>query len=177
MISTANGFPVITDGSSHLLHTWLIPTREGTLNLRLRRGSVGFLIAHYALWFADTIEPLIGRVTDDWGWAPLRPIRGYRDRYSEHCGGRAADLNATRHPLGRRGTFTALQSARIRARLLIYRGCLRWGGDYRRRADEMHIENVATIPASERIARALLNSPRGRRLIAVNPSQKDVILS
>ena len=74
MQTSQNGWPVLAS-TSPKLHTWVIPARTGYVRLRLRNGSAGFLLAHFLLWFAETIEPLKGRVLDDWGWAPLRPIR------------------------------------------------------------------------------------------------------
>ena len=80
---------------------------------------------------------------DDWGFAH-RPIRGYESRYektkdpeylSNHSWGLALDLNASDHPLGRRGTGVpsfVVETA--------HRYGLSWGGDYVNRPDEMHFE-------------------------------------
>jgi peptidoglycan hydrolase-like protein with peptidoglycan-binding domain len=73
-----------------------------------------------------------------WGYA-FRPVRGGTTP-SFHSAGLAIDLNAPSHPLGRRGTFKPDRARIIRA--LASRYGLRWGGDYRFRADEMHFEVI-----------------------------------
>lgn len=174
MSTSQNGWPVLA-GDSHKLHTWLIPAKNGVISIKLRNGSAGFLIAHFLLWFAERVEPLAGKIVDDWGWAP-RPIRGSTVT-SNHASGTAADANATQHPLGARLTFLVWQSWRIRRRLKQYGGALRWGGDYRNRADEMHVELDRSLNTAEHVARRLMNTKRGKRILAANPSQRAVILS
>lgn len=170
---------------SPLLHTWTIPARTGVAKIRLRNGSAGYVLAHFLLWLAETIEPLAGKVLDDWGYA-YRPIRGQSSGYSNHASGTAADANATRHVLGRTGTFaykvkikgkSLTAAARIRSRLVFYGGVIRWGGDYHGRKDEMHFEIVKPLAVTEKLARRLMKTPRGKRLLAANPGQKAVILS
>lgn len=160
---------------SPLLYTWVIPAKNGESRFRLRNGSAGFLLAYWLLWYSEVVEPLAGKILDDWGHA-WRDVRGY-SVLSNHASGTAADMNATRHPLGRRGTFSKLQYLRLRARLLLFRGTLRLGIDYANRADEMHVEVNAPMPACEAAAQRLMNTPRGKRVLAANPSQKRVILS
>lgn len=170
-----NGWPVLAAEDPRLV-TWSIPTRAGVVRLRLRNGSAGFLLAHFLLWFADVVEPLVGPVPDDWGWAP-RLVRGSSTDVSNHASGTAADHNAPAHWLGERGTFSLLQYARIRARLLYYAGTLRHGIDYKVRADEMHVEIDRPLAAVERCARRLCRTPRGRRILRANPGQREVIWS
>ena len=64
-------------------------------------------------------------------------IRGSTDSLSNHSSGTAIDLNAIKHPLGKRNTFTDKQEIIIRQIAAKY-GC-KWGGDWKR-ADEMHFE-------------------------------------
>lgn len=169
------GYSVITSSDSELLHRWIIPTKHGDVAFTMRRGSAGFLLAIHILWIADTIERIKGGTPDDWGWA-YRLIRN-GVTISMHALGLAADVNALKHILGRRGTFTRRHTLLIRARLLVYRGCIAWGGDWKRRADEMHWEIAKNAAAVEKRARQLIDSPRGRRILAANPSQRAVILS
>ena len=176
MATSQNGWPALSGYGSEQLCTWTIPARTGTSRITLRNGSAGFLLCHFMLWYAEKIEPLAGPVLDDWGYA-YRPVRGYETTLSNHSSGTAADMNATRHPLGVHGTFTDRQARRIRRRLRIYRGALRWGGDYTGRIDAMHIELNVPLPVAEQVARRLMNGPRGKRLLAANPHQKGVILS
>ena len=174
MSTSQNGWPVLSETSPYLV-IWTIPTKAGPVHIRLRNGSAGFILAHFLLWFADKIEPLVGGVLDDWGWAP-RPIRGSTE-ISNHASGTAADANATKHPLGKVGTFTRIQAARIRLRLRLYSAAIRWGGDYHERKDEMHFEINVGLSAAERVARRLMKTPRGKRILKANPGQERVILS
>lgn len=173
MTTSQNGWPALVDGDRRL-YIWTIPTKHGDVRIRLRNGSAGFLIAHYVLWYAEVLEPVVGKVLDDWGWA-YRPVRG-AVVLSNHASGTAADINATKYPLGT-DHMSRAQKARIRLRLKFYRGCLRWGGDYHNRLDQMHVEIDRDLAACEKRARRLMNSPRGRRILKANPSQRAVILS
>lgn len=172
--TSQNGWPGLAS-NSRLLHTWTIPGQSGTTRLRMRNGSAGFLLAHLALWFDAKVEDLVEDVLDDWAYA-YRPVRGYAT-LSNHASGTAIDLNATDHPLGAVGTFTKTEVAAIQRRLALYKGCIRWGGNYGGRKDEMHFEIDATLGECEKVARALLDTPRGKRILAANPGQRAVILS
>lgn len=176
MATSQNGWPALSSDSNKL-YTWNIPTRKGVVRVRMRNGSAGFLLAFLISWFASVIEPVLGKVLDDWGFA-YRPIRDASD-LSNHASGTAADINSAKHVLGRRGTFAAWQVRRIHRFLLRrMKGCIRWGGDYQRRADEMHFEIVQTMELVEKRARFLMRyTLRGQRLIKANPTQKKVILS
>jgi len=158
-----NGWVVL---NSEQTHQWVIP---GTGRwLRLSKGPAGFVLAHLALWFHKRIEPLDVDPWDDWGYA-VRPIRGSSTVISNHASGTAIDLNATKHPLGVRNTFTIDQAAEIRKRLAgRYDGCIRWGGDYQIRADEMHFEIDAGPARILALADALDNSRGGQRVRFAN---------
>ena len=172
MSTSQNGWPALA-ADSKLLHTFLLPDHT---TLRLRGGSAGFLLVHNALWFDHAIEDLKEPVLDDWGYA-YRPVRGYSDHLSNHSSGTAEDLNATDHPLGVDHTFTRAEETAIHKRLDLYEGCIRWGGDYLGRKDSMHFEINRGMPDCERVARKLLDTPRGKRILHLNPGQKAVILS
>lgn len=168
-----NGWPALASGSG-LLYTWTIPARNGSIRVTLRNGSAGFLLAHFLLWWAERIEPLVGRIVDDWGYA-YRPIRD-GVALSNHASGTAADANATQHPLGTH-TLTKIEKAKIWVRLKLYRGCLRHGAFYNGRVDEMHVEIDRDLTTCEKRARALMKTTRGKRILAANPGQRAVILS
>lgn len=154
-----NGWVVI---NSEQTHQWVIPGSGQWI--RLARGPAGFVLAHLALWFHQRIEPLDPAPWDDWGWA-VRPIRGSSTGFSNHASGTAMDLNSSKHALGVRGSFTLGQARDIRARLAgRYDGCIRWGGDYEIRADEMHFEIDAGPARILALADALDDSPGGRRV-------------
>ena len=158
-----NGWVVLNAGQTR---QWVIPDTGRWL--RLAQGPAGFVLAHLALWFHMRIEPLDPAPWDDWGWA-VRPIRGSSSVMSNHASGTAMDLNATKHPLGVRNSFTLDQAREIRARLAgRYDGCIRWGGDYETRADEMHFEVNVGPARILALADALDDSPGGRRVRFAN---------
>lgn len=178
MSTSQNGFDVLGKNDPRL-YTWKIPanTGEKIREIPLRNGSAGFLLIHLAMWFDDTIEDVDGGLLDDWGYA-YRPIRGYSTTMSNHASGTAVDLNATRHVLGQENTFSAAEERRIRHRVNdFFDGTIRWGGEYRGRKDEMHWEIDASMAHCERVARRLMSSPRGLRILRRNPTQRAVILS
>lgn len=175
VIKSQNDWPVVV-AASPLLYVWTIPSRTGTFRLKLRRGSAGFLLAHFALWYADSIERVAGKVADDWGYAPMRYVRGSDESISNHSSGTAIDLNALQHPLGR-VTLSPWKRIKIRARLWIYAGAIRGGLDYAHRKDEMHYEINKSLGFCETIARKMIGTDRGRKLLDANPTQRAVILS
>jgi hypothetical protein len=166
--TSQNGYPV---GRAHCA----IYTVPGTrVQLALRKGSVAEVLLHLASRFDDEVEDIDthrsysedprpdipgggpSAVGDDWSYAS-RPVRG-GEAVSNHASGTAIDMNATQHPLGKRGTFTGEQVKRIRGILAdlvdpaTKRCVVRWGGDYVSRADEMHWEVVADEAAVRRVA-------------------------
>lgn len=182
-----NGWPLLQPGSSKL-HTWTIPARNGVDRVTVRNGSVGFLLVHNMLRISELVEDLTmhdphGKlIVDDWGYAK-RAVRGQTTGYSNH-GGYAVDGNATRHPLGRSHTFSAKQIKQIHYTLSLYKApngehVIRWGGDYHGRKDEMHweINESISMAQCESVAKKLLDSYRGKRILDANPGQKRVILS
>jgi hypothetical protein len=106
----------------------------------LRSGPAGEMLCHLANWFDAAIADIDAPVLDDWGYAE-RPIRGGYE-LSNHASGTALDINATKWPLGSDPSvyLSAAQIAKVRDRLAIYQGCIRWGGDYTGRKDPMHFE-------------------------------------
>jgi hypothetical protein len=186
MSKSQNEWPVLL-GDSPLLYTWIIPTKSGIVHIRMRNGSAGFLLALWAMWYSNHIEPLKGKILDDWGWN-FRPIRGETSGYSNHASGTAIDLNATKHPLGKVGTLgfrikvrglkSMVASLRIHKRLVIhFKDTIRWGGEYHNRKDEMHYEINVSLSVAEKRARRLMRTRAGKKLLEANPSQRKVILS
>lgn len=143
MSTSQNGYPA-NDASLTTIYT----IGKGR-QVRLAKGAPGALLVRWANWFDANVED-IDATADDWGYAE-RTIRGDSTTLSNHASGTALDLNATRHPLGQRGTFTKAQTAAIRAELLRYGGAIRWGGDYANRADEMHFEINAPLATVQRV--------------------------
>lgn len=143
MANSQNGYKA---NDSSLIASYTI-VRDVKINLR--KGDASVVLLHFAKWFDETIEKLTK--ADTGGYNP-RTIEG-STVLSNHASGTAMDLRWNRHPMGKRGTFTAPQAAKIRAQLKFYEGAIRWGGDYKSRADEMHFEINAAPTMLARIAK------------------------
>ena len=138
MQTSYNGWPASKDQSEIGIKPFKV---EGT-NLKLRCAEkVAPLLINFAKEFNELIEPLEGGALDDWGYC-YRDVRGVPGKLSNHSSGTAIDLNASKHPLGKVGTFDAAKVPMIRA--LAKKYGLTWGGDWARK-DEMHFE-VAIKP-------------------------------
>ena len=135
MARSQNGW-VANDRS--LVSSRLIP--GSSVRVTVRDGAAGDVLLYVASQVDQRVEDIDNArgALDDWGYAE-RPIRGGR-ALSNHASGTAIDLNATKHPLARRGTFTREQVGEIHRILDEVGHVVRWGGDYRGRADEMHFE-------------------------------------
>jgi hypothetical protein len=110
---------------------------------------------------------------DDWGYAD-RTVRGSTDT-SNHASATAVDVNATRHPLGKPGTFNAAQVARIHRILADVDHVVRWGGDYTGRKDEMHFEINAPHVKVAAVAARLATS--GGFLMALSDGDQQLVLT
>lgn len=168
MANSQNGYPVLAPDE---VAKWVITTNP-VKHLILRPGHAGFVLAHFALYHHEVIESLNTQAQwDDWGYA-VRNVRGSETVISNHSSGTAADLNATEHPLGVRGTYSAAQVDKIHRRLKWMRGVLRWGGDYINRADEMHYEINKSMATVTVVAKILQRTKRGKRIMQMNPHYK-----
>lgn len=132
------------------IHVVSVPIEGTKVKVRCAK-AVAPLIAGFCKEFHQLIEPIDGGALDDWGYC-FRNVRGSTDKLSNHSSGTAIDLNATKHPLAKAGTFPAEKVPMIRALAKKY-GMI-WGGDFRSRPDEMHFE-IAVTPAK---AAALIGS-------------------
>ena len=134
MEKSANGWPASADPEEIAIIRKRVPGTD--LKLGVARPVAPLLIA-FAADFHRLIEPLDEGQLDDWGYC-YRKVRGSQAVISNHASGTAIDLNATKHPLGKEGTFSQDQIKIIRR--LCRKYGLKWGGDYRYRKDEMHVE-------------------------------------
>jgi hypothetical protein len=99
--------------------------------------AVAPLLVNFCKEFDELVEPIDEGQLDDWGYA-FRMTRGSDKVLSNHSSGTAVDLNALKHPLGKSNTFTKEQCNIIKS--LITKYGLAWGGNYKKRRDEMHFE-------------------------------------
>ena len=133
-LTSYNGWPASKDQAEIGVKPFQI---KGTaIKIRCAEDA-GPLLAAFAAEFHALIEPIDEGKLDDWAYA-FRMVRGTTDKLSCHSSGTAIDLNATKHPLGKAGTFELAKVPMIQA--LAKKYGLTWGGDYRGRKDEMHFE-------------------------------------
>lgn len=130
---SSNGYTASKDRAEIGIKSYSI---EGSHVKIACRESVAPLLVAFCKDFNELIEP-IDAGADDWGYC-FRMVRGTTDKLSNHSSGTAIDLNASKHALGKVGTFPAEKVPMIRA--LAKKYGLRWGGDYQHRKDEMHFE-------------------------------------
>lgn len=132
-LKSSNGYPASKDRAT--IGVKAFPIKGTSVKIQAAE-SVAPLLVAFCGEFHQLIEPIDGSA-DDWGYC-FRNVRGSTNKLSNHSSGTAVDLNATRHPLGKIGTFPAEKVPMIRA--LAKKYGLAWGGDYRNRVDEMHFE-------------------------------------
>ena len=154
MLLSSNGWPASKNRSAIGIKSFEVPGTSGKLACA---ESVAPLLIGFAAEFHKLIEPIDGGGLDDWGYC-YRDIRGNVGKLSNHSSGTAIDLNASKHPLGKVGTFPNEKVPMIRA--LAKKYGLIWGGDYRNRKDEMHFE-IALTPAKAAALIAKLESNHG----------------
>jgi len=128
-----------------------------TVRVNVANGPAGDVLIHVLAQVHSRVEGIDLNSergeADDWGYAH-RPVRGGAE-LSNHASATAVDINATRHVLGERGTFTQNQVAEIHRILGEVDNVVRWGGDYRGRADEMHFEINGTVAEVTAVAERL----------------------
>lgn len=134
MEKSQNGWPASKDPNAIKVKSYAVPGTN--IKLRLAARCAPLLVA-FAGDFHNLVEPIDEGSLDDWGFA-YRPIRGQTTGLSNHASASAIDLNATRHPLGKRNTFTSDQREILDE--LCKKYLLKGGYTFRKRADDMHFE-------------------------------------
>ena len=122
----------------------------------VRAGAVHTVLGYVAQQLHDRVEPVIAKGwhdADDWGYN-FRQNRN-ANNLSCHASGTAIDYNATRHPNGKSGTFSAKQVSEIRRILGEVDNTVRWGGDFTGTKDEMHFEIASDPTKVDRVAARL----------------------
>lgn len=114
----------------------------------------------------NEVEPVVRpdwHQADDWGYS-FRVNVNNPSQYSCHASATAVDYNATRHPNGKSGTWTAGQKARILQILADAGNVIRvlWG------YDEMHFE-VCVTPGSGKLQAVAARLRGGDRPTAPSP--------
>lgn len=147
MPNSQNGWPVARADQMDETPIYGVQVANGVL-----AGDVAVIMHYVMRRFHERVEELVS----GWCWGYfVKKISG-SDDYSNHSSGTAIDLNAPRHPVGVRNTFTAAQRREIAAMLDYLEGVVRWGGNYVSRADDMHFEINAGAAAVHRVAQKIL---------------------
>jgi hypothetical protein len=146
VVMSQNGW---TANDRSVIASYTIPS--STRKVALRKGDASVVLLDIAAWIHANVEHIDDGQLDDWGYAE-RTIRGSSTTLSNHASGTALDLDALKHPLGVRRTWTDAQASKIHDRLKLYGGVVRWGGDYDGRVDEMHFELNASPNAVAKVA-------------------------
>lgn len=139
----------------------------------VKAGDVATVLHYVASQFHERVEPLHDGWC--WGWA-YRAIRGGTTNLSNHAAGCAIDINAPKHPLGKRGTFGAEQVKTITAIVAECEGVVRWGGSYSSRPDEMHFEVIGKSDAVARVAAKFRGGAPGAELRRGSTGQRVITL-
>jgi hypothetical protein len=118
----------------------------------VRAGDVHDVFEYLATQMDLRVEPIYApgwHTADEWGYY-YKPSANSPSLLSCHSSGTAIDYNATRHPNGKRGTYTAAQVATIRQILAELEGIVYWGGDAwgNGTPDEMHFEIKTGVSAA-----------------------------
>jgi len=133
-LTSPNGWPASEDRKALGIETFAVP---GTKIKFACAKTVAPILVSFAKDFHELVEPIDQGQLDDWGFA-FRMTRGSDRILSNHASGTAIDLNAIKHPLGKSNTFNKDQRNTIN--LLITKYGLAWGGNYKKRKDDMHFE-------------------------------------
>jgi hypothetical protein len=133
-LTSPNGWPASEDRKALGIETFAVP---GTKIKFACAKAVAPILVSFAKDFHELVEPIDQGQLDDWGYA-FRQTRGSDRILSNHASGTAIDLNAIKHPLGKSNTFNKDQRNIIN--LLITKYGLAWGGNYKKRKDDMHFE-------------------------------------
>lgn len=106
--------------------------------------NVYTVLRYVAEQMHERVEPIVRsdwHQADDWGYS-YRASTGNSYALSCHASGTAIDYNATRHPYGVHGTFTAAQIAEVH-KILNEVQVVEWGNDWNL-PDGMHFEISGT---------------------------------
>lgn len=130
----------------------------------VRAGDVHTVLQYVAEQMHRRVEPVVKggwHTADDWGYS-YRTNRN-ANNLSCHASGTAIDYNATRHPNGVAGTFSAAQVSEIRKILAEVNNVVKWGGDFSGTKDEMHFEIRGNDQVVAAAVHRIRNVPAGKK--------------
>ncbi len=121
----------------------------------IKSGDVETIFTYLVVNLDARVEPIdLYLPGDEWGYHYKQSANSPK-LISCHSSGTAIDYNATRHPNGRRNTWTPVQVLEIRKILAELDGVVRWLGDATGTPDEMHFEIRGTPADVARVAAQL----------------------
>lgn len=180
MVASYNGFKASKNPADFGgLDNSFIPGTSAKLAPGVRAGDVATIAFDFCAEFDKRVEDIDAFAGgDEWGYY-FKQSANSKALLSCHSSGTAWDLNATRHPNGKRGTFTGAQVAEIRKLLAEYDGVIYWGGDCwgNGTPDEMHweIETGTELTQLAEVAakvRAKANAPKASTPAPATPWYK-----
>lgn len=162
MSKTIKGWDVIPNMNDKRLKLFAIPGADRKMRLRADVG--GYLVAFIAEYH-KSIQPIDKGTYDDWAWT--QPRKGNASNsISDHCGGVAVDLNATKEgSQSKSNVWWAKNPLKALAmkRLLRKYKLLEWGGSYRNFYDPMHfVIKTPSISAVKAEMKKLGITPSGK---------------
>lgn len=123
----------------------------------VRRGDVAWILTWALTRWNREVEKLAS--PGCWGWS-YRPNKNDPSSLSNHASGTAVDVNAPKHPNGKRGTYTTAQRAAIKRILADCHNVLRSGEFYSSTVDGMHLEvNVSPVALAAEVKRLKARQP------------------
>ena len=153
MSTTIKGWDVIPTMNDPRLRLFTVPGTNR--KMRLRKDVGPYLIAFASEYHKD-IAPIDQGTFDDWAWTVPRKGNA-SSKISDHCGGVAIDLNATKEGSQSKSNVWwakhPVKAARMRGLLKKYK-LLEWGGDYKNFYDPMHL--VIVKPDVNAVKREML---------------------
>ncbi len=135
----------------------------------VRAGDVHTVLQYVVTQMHLRVEPVYApgwHTADDWGYS-YRKNRN-ANNLSCHASGTGVDYNATRHPNGKKNTFTPPQRVEIKKICAEVDNVVRWGGMFTGTPDDMHLEIIGTASQVARVA--------ARIRAQGNPSTPDSLL-
>ena len=146
MPTSYNGWPV---NRTPTLDNSVIPGSNGVrFAPGVLAGDVSTVLFFVGFWINRNIGPL----TPGWCWGFSYRENRNANNWSCHASATAADVDAPKHPNGKRGTWGS-SAARIRSELLTYlEGVVQWGEDYTGTPDGMHFEIIKPAGDVARVA-------------------------
>jgi CTP:molybdopterin cytidylyltransferase MocA len=152
MATSYNGWPASRYPSSIGVNARWEPIPGHRFPGGVKSGDVEVVLTYFVRQLHSRVERIeLYSPGDEWGYN-YKASANSPYTLSCHASATAFDYNATRHPNGRRGTWSWAQLAEIRKIQRDVDGVVHWLGDAPRVPDEMHFEIRATAAQVKAVA-------------------------